>query len=248
MKTKRTVSLFIVLILALPLSACSIPKTKTFTIKAGALVEVMYINATGAKSKVAKKILPDYARALSQNGGELLASFEVTQLPQTERKMTHIVLIQWNDPSKRAKLVATSSSKKLLDTVGKENIQYGFFGAQQDTSVNLHPDKIYDFTSAWFISEDPCTFPTLFQVLGGYFQNIDPITAEYGISQTAFFGPHPAMPHEANLFVPHMFGIFEWQKYEDREVFNNDPKYTAHVDVRNAVLKKMDVVFAKLIQ
>ncbi len=235
-------------LLALQVSACEEPlKTVNFTIKAGALVEVLYLNVPNGNTAVAGKLLPAYTKTVASSGGEVLATFEVTQLPETERKMTHIVLVQWTDPSKRAGSVSKNTFKRLQSAIGDKNIQYGFFGAQQDTPVTLSTEKIYDFTSAWFISDDPCTFPSFFQVLGGYFQNINPITTKYGISQTAFFGPHPAMPKEANIFIPHMLGIFEWQKYEDREVFNNDPAYTEHVDVRNSVLKKMDVIFAKVI-
>ncbi|MEW7292398.1 hypothetical protein [Aquimarina sp. 2304DJ70-9] len=248
MKTKKNLfSMLLTIVVTLPLLACKNPaKSASFTIKAGALVEVMYIDASSQVTNKVEGLLPAFSKNVSSIGGEVLAKFKVSNLANTKRKMTHIVLLQWSDISKRTNLQGQDTFKKLLEAVGKENIQFGFFGAQQDTPVTLQADKIYDFTSAWFITDDPCAFPPLFQVLGGYFQKINPITKAYGISQTAFFGPHPAMPKEPNAFIPHMFGIFEWQKYEDREVFNNDPKYTAHVDVRNAVLKEMDVIFAKL--
>lgn len=246
--TKNVLSTVLIFLSVLQLSACESPvKTTDFIIKAGAMVEILYLNVPDGNDNVAPKLLPAYAKTVASSGGEVLATFEVTQLPQTERKMTHIVLIQWADPSNRAGSVSQPSFKKLESAIGDGNIQYGFFGSQQDTPVTLDTEKIYDFTSAWFISDDPCTFPPLFQVLGGYFENINSITKEYGISQTAFFGPHPAMPAEANTFIPHMLGIFEWQKFEDREVYNNDPDFTQHVDVRNSVLKRMDVIFAKVV-
>lgn len=241
-------SILLAIVVSLPIMACeSTPKTTSFTIKAGALVEVMYINATSNTAKVVSNLVPAFAKAITSSGNEVLATFEVTQIPNSKRVASHILLLQWNDVSQRDIIKGQRSFKRLEDSVGKENIQYGFFGSQENTPVTLHSDKIYDFTSAWFIVDDPCAFPPLFQVLGGYFQKINPVTTAYGISQTAFFGPHPAMPAESNLFIPHMFGIFEWQRFEDHKIFNNDPKYTAHVDVRNAVLKEMDVIFAKVI-
>ncbi|WP_299223901.1 hypothetical protein [uncultured Aquimarina sp.] len=249
MKTNNYLSLLFICLTIFQLSGCEDPiKTTNFTIKAGAMVETLYLNVPNGNTSIASKLLPAYAKTVSSSGGEVLATFEVTQLPDTDRKMTHIVLIQWTDPSKRTGSVNKGSFKKIVAALGSENIQYGFFGSQQDTPVTLSSDKIYDFTSAWFISDDPCTFPSLFGVLGTYFSKIPPVLQEYKISQTAFFGPHPAMPKtETNVFVPHMFGIFEWQKFEDRELFNKAPRYTEHVDIRNSVLKKMDVVFAKAI-
>ncbi len=249
MKTKSYVSLLFICLAVFQLSAFEKPiKTVNFTIKAGAMVETLYLNVPDGTTNITRKLLPAYAKTVASSGGEVLATFEVTQLPDTDRKMTHIVLIQWTDPSKRAGSISKGSFKKIVTVLGSENIQYGFFGAQQDTPVALSSDKIYDFTSAWFISDDPCAFPALFGVLGTYFSKIPPVLQEYGISQTAFFGPHPAMPtSETNVFIPHMFGIFEWQKFEDREVFNKDPRYVEHVDIRNSALKKMDVVFAKII-
>lgn len=247
MKTKNYLSSLLIFLSIVHLSACERPiGIVSFTITAGAMVETLYLNVPESDTKVISKLLPAYAKTVASAGGEVLATFKVTQLPNTDRKMTHIVLIQWPDPSKRTNSISKTGFKKIGAALGGDNIQYGFFGAQQDIPVTLSADKIYDFSSAWFISDDPCAFPALFEVLGTYFSKIPPVLQEFGISQTAFFGPHPAMPEETNMFVPHMFGIFEWQKFEDREVFNKDSRYTEHVDIRNSVLKKMDIIFAKV--
>lgn len=225
---------------AVSCSAFSSPP-EGFTIKAGALIEVIYINAPGKLKEV-----QTLGKDLAKTKGEWLATFEVAEMPKTERKFSHILIVQWVAPSDRSS--GAKHIAKAKKSFGDANIQFGFFGSQQDTPVALKKDKIYDFTSAWLISDDPCAAPSLMQVIGGYFQNIGPVIQEYGIGQTAFMGPHPQMPKtESNLFIPHMLGIFEWQKYTDRAKFIEDPAYTAHVDVRNAVLNKMDVVFAKVI-
>jgi len=239
----NSISLIIVLIVFNLTTSCMAESTASFTIKAGALVEMIYINAENKGGDV-----EPLRKGLTRANCEVLATFEVAQIPKSKRKFSHILMIQWANPADRSSSSVARAIDKAKKTLGEENLQFGFFGSQQDTPVTLNEDKIYDFTSAWLISDDPCAAPSLMQVIGGYFQKIGPVIQEYRIGQTAFFGPHPQMPKtESRLFVPHMLGIFEWQKYDDRAKFIADPAYTAHVDVRNAVLKEMDVVFAKVV-
>ncbi len=208
-------------------------KTHKFTIKAGAIVEVLYFNTD---SKTFEKAVKDYGKEASTNGAELLAKFEVIK-KETERPVTHIALVQWTDPSRYGK-VAVNLTKTLVDV--------GFFGAQQDTPVILRDDKMYDFTSAWTIATDPCQMPALMQILGVYFGKIGPALQKYGIAQTAFVGPHPAAPKtKLKTYTPQMMGVFQWNSVEDPSKFQADPMFTEHVDIRNAMMKKMEFIYTK---
>ena len=227
--------------------------TVDFTIKSGALIEIVYINAEGSNYSISD--LDKLAKSYQRQGGEVLAKFETTNFPEvanvvfTHRKYSYILLVQWIDPAARTQ---ERSSEILAHTerkVGKEKLQFGFFASQEETPVSLNPEKAYDFTSAWLISDDPCAAPALMEVIGGYFGKIGPALLKYEISNPAFLGPHPEMPrYESRIFVPHMLGIFEWRDFSDRAKFTQDPLYEPHVDVRNSVLKQIDVSFNKLIQ
>ncbi|MEM8907970.1 MAG: hypothetical protein AAGD05_09010, partial [Bacteroidota bacterium] len=123
-----------------------------------------------------------------------------------------------------------------------------FFGAQADTPVTLEASKIYDFTSAWTIATDPCQMPIIQQVIGTYFGKITPALQKYQISQTVFFGPHPAAPEiDSKVFRPDMCGIFQWQQAADHPKFQVDPLYTEHVDIRDAIMKKMEVLLTRVV-
>ncbi|MEO1098336.1 MAG: hypothetical protein AAFX57_11360, partial [Bacteroidota bacterium] len=173
---------------------------------------------------------------------------EAGEMPLEQRSYSHILMVQWSNPITRSEKLAKRILKAVETSVGSQNLQFGFFGAQQNTPVTLKQDKAYDFTSAWLISEEQCAAPALMQVIGTYFGKIGPALQKYEISNPAFLGPHPQMPtYETRLFVPHMLGIFEWNAFSDRAKFLKDPLYAPHMDVRNSVLKKMDVAFTKLV-
>lgn len=223
-----------------------------FTIKAGSLVEVCYINAEGINFSPAD--VSKLAKSYQKQGGEVLAKFESTNFPEvanvefTDRRYTYTLLVQWSVPSTRTQEKANKILKSTESIVGKDNLQFGFFASQKETPVSLSSEKAYDFTSAWLISDDPCAAPALMQVIGAYFGKIGPALMKYEISNPAFLGPHPGMPaYESRLFIPHMLGIFEWRAFSDRAQFTKDPLYEPHVDVRNSVLKKIDVSFNRVI-
>ncbi|MEL6483790.1 MAG: hypothetical protein AAFU57_13755 [Bacteroidota bacterium] len=253
MKTLKIVYIFALLPIFLLTSCVSnAQKTVEFTIKGGALVEALYIN--DPKSLLSEKDIKKLASTYEKQGSKVLAKFATTdfpdagEMPLEDRKYSYILMAQWSNPNGRTKQVAGNILNSIENKIGKENLQFGFFAAQQDTPVVLKADKAYDFTSAWLISDDKCAAPPLMQVIGTYFGKIGPALQKYEISNPAFLGPHPQMPtYESRLFVPHMLGIFEWREFADRAKFLKDPLYAPHKDVRNSVLKKMDVAFTKVI-
>lgn len=94
MKTKNYLSSLLIFLSIVHLSACERPMGNvSFTITAGAMVETLYLNVPESDTKVISKLLPAYAKTVASAGGDVLATFKVTQLPNTDRKMTHIVLI-----------------------------------------------------------------------------------------------------------------------------------------------------------
>lgn len=215
-------------------------KTSEFTIKAGAVLETLYFNTD---DKTFASIAKDYGKEVAKNGGALLATFDVIK-KKTERSVTHIAIVQWTDPSGYAKATKSSVFSKAKSNL----VDVGFFASQQDTPVVLRDDKMYDFTSAVTIMTDPCQMPTIMQVMGTYFGKIGPVLQKYGIAQTAFVGPHPGAPQtSAKMYMPHMMGIFQWNDVNDVEKFQNDPDFTEHVDIRNAVMSKMEYVYTKAI-
>lgn len=215
-------------------------RTGEFTIKAGAILETLYFNTTDADFK---SIIGHYEKEVSKNGGQLLAQFEVIK-KKTGRPVTHIAIVQWADPKGYGKVVGSSAFTKAKGKL----VDIAFYGAQQDTPVVLREDKIYDFTSAFTIMTDPCQMPTIMQVIGTYFGKIGPVLQKYGIAQTAFVGPHPSAPQTSvNTYIPHMMGIFQWNNIKDVDKFQNDPDFTEHVDIRNAVMSKMEFIYTKAI-
>ncbi|MEM7773380.1 MAG: hypothetical protein AAF327_23100 [Cyanobacteria bacterium P01_A01_bin.37] len=209
--------------------------TQSFTIQAGALIEAVYLNAPGSSEQLSQRLLPAYQEAVTRTGGEYLANFEVLQNDSVDRSVTHVALIQWPDAVTRA---------AVKETQGYTNIEgqitdVGFFAAQQDTPVVLDGDKIYDFTSAWTIATEPAHMAIVMQVIGTYFQKIQPVIERYQISTVAFLGRYPGAPQdESRVYAPDITGIFEWQRLEDFDVFQNDPDWLEHVDIRNAVLSR----------
>ena len=215
-------------------------KSSEFTIKAGAVLETLYFNTDDSTFK---SILKSYGKEVSKNGGQILAKFNVIK-KKTERAVTHIAIVQWTNPDGYSKVTATSAFKKAKDKL----VDVSFYGAQQDTPVVLREDKIYDFTSAFTIMTDPCQMPMIMQILGTYFGKIGPVLQKYGIAQTAFVGPHPAAPStSAKRYVPHMMGIFQWNDINDVSKFQNDKDFTEHVDIRNAIMSKMEFIYTKAI-
>ncbi len=215
-------------------------KTGEFTIKAGAVLETLYFN-TDAKNFAS--VTKEYGKEVAKNGGQLVAKFEVVK-KDTERPVTHIAIVQWTNPAGYAKAAASSAFAKAK----KSLIDVGFFGAQQDTPVVLRDDKIYDFTSAWTIATAPEQMPVIMQVMQTYFGKIGPVMGKYGIAQTAFVGPHPGAPQtSATAYTPQMMGIFQWNDVNDPKKFQNDPDFTAHVDIRDAVMSKMEFIYTKAI-
>ncbi|MEO0376788.1 MAG: hypothetical protein AAF329_19645 [Cyanobacteria bacterium P01_A01_bin.17] len=213
--------------------------TRTFTIRAGALIEAIYFNVPSNGEQLKRALLPSFQKAVAESGGEYLASFEVLKNAKGDHTVTHIALMQWPNSSVRA-AAKNSQSRQHLNSLITD---VGFFAAQQDTPVVLSQDKIYDFTSAWTIATEPAHMQVVMQVLGTYFQKIGPVTQKYGITTTAFLGRHPAAPQdEARVFAPDISGIFEWQNIEDHSKFNRDPMFTEHVDIRNAVLRRTEEV------
>ncbi|WP_415919019.1 hypothetical protein [Tateyamaria sp. SN6-1] len=212
----------------------------TFTINAGQLVQAIYLNDAGAASQ-----LGALEAAIGEAGGEHLTNLEVIQNESQDHDMTHVVLLQWADPSGRAALEASDAWASVSDSVGS----LGFFGAQQDTPVELHEDKIYDGTHAWTIAESPEQMAVVQQVLGVYFRSIGPVLQEYQIGTKAFMGSAPGMDGgDFDVYAPQIFGLFEWQKLEDVERFRNDERWLEHVDIRNATFKRdEDTYFSRVI-
>lgn len=212
--------------------------TSTFTITAGAVVETLYFNTD---SKTFKSAVDNYSKSVSNYGGELLAKFEVIK-KKTERPVTHIAIVQWKDISSYAKAAKASSQLK------NNLVDVSYYGAQQNTPVTLRGDKVYDFTSAFTIMTDPCQMPVVMGVMRTYFGKIGPVLQKYNISQTAFFGPHPGAPSTSlNTYMPHMMGIFQWNNVSDVAKFQSDKDFTDHVDVRDAVMQKMEYIYTKAI-
>lgn len=215
-------------------------KSSEFTIKAGAVLETLYFNTD---DKTFASLTKTYGKEVAKHGGELLAKFDVVK-KKTERAVTHIAIVQWTDPSGYVKAAKSS----VFTNVKNKLVDVAFYGAQENTPVVLRGDKIYDFTSAFTIMTDPCQMPTIMQVMGTYFGKIGPVLQKYQIAQTAFVGPHPGAPATTvTPYTPHMMGIFQWNKIEDVEKFQNDPDFTAHVDIRDAVMSKMEYIYTKAI-
>lgn len=215
-------------------------KSSEFIIKAGAVLETLYFNTSDSEFK---SIIAGYGKEVTKNGGQLVAQFEVIK-KKTERPVTHIAIVQWTDAKGYSKASGSNAFAKVKDKL----VDVAFYGSQQDTPVVLRDDKIYDFTSAFTIMTDPCQMPTIMQVMGTYFGKIGPILQKYGIAQTAFVGPHPGAPSTtATSYTPHMMGVFQWNDINDVEKFQNDPDFTEHVDIRNAVMNKMEYIYTKAI-
>ncbi len=227
--------LFRTLTAAAALAAFSSPafaegRTDTFTINAGQLVQAIYINDANAAGQLGA--LED---AINAAGGEHLTNIEVIRNDSQDHDMTHIVLLQWVDPSGREALEASVAWGDISGSVGS----VGFFGAQQDTPVTLREDRIYDGTHAWTVAQSPEQMAVVQHVLGVYFQSIAPVIQEYQISTLAFMGSAPGMDGgDHDIYAPQIFGLFEWQQLEDVERFRTDERWLEHVDIRNATFKR----------
>ncbi|MEM9069285.1 MAG: hypothetical protein AAGE52_12300 [Myxococcota bacterium] len=205
-------------------------RSADFTLEAGALIEVVYVDANDGAERLAT-----YGRESASRGGELLARFDVVG-GAAEPSISHLGIVTWPDPTQ-----ATPAADGALGSTLRRR---GYFGVQQSTPVHLSENRIYDFTSAWSIASEPSQMPVIMQVLGTYFQKIGPVIGYYGIAQKGFLGPHPAAHGD---FTPHMMGLFEWERLEDHATFNADPAFLEHVDIRNALMERMEVLLTKVI-
>ncbi len=232
-------TLFALSLAALAAPAFAEGRTDTFTINAGQLVQAVYLNDADAVSQLGA--LED---AIEAAGGEHLTNLEVIRNESQDHDMTHVVLLQWADPSGRAALENSDAWQAISGSVNS----VGFFGAQADTPVTLHEDKIYDSTHAWTIAQSPEQMQVVMQVIGSYFQAIAPVLKEYQIGQVAFMGSAPGMDGgDYDLYAPQIFGLFEWQKLEDIGAFRNDERWLQSVDVRNATFARdEDTYFSRV--
>lgn len=214
----------------LALSALAEGRTDTFTINAGQLVQAIYLNDADAAENI-----PALETAITFAGAKHLTNLEVIRNESEGHDITHVVLLQWADPSGRAALEESDTWANIAPSVNS----VGFFGAQQDTPVTLHEDKIYDGTHAWTVAQSPDQMAVVQHVLGVYFQSIAPVLMEYEISTVAFMGSAPGIDGgDFDLYAPQIFGLFEWQSLDDVEAFRTDPRWLESVDIRNATFAR----------
>ncbi|MEM8796067.1 MAG: hypothetical protein AAGE61_10910 [Pseudomonadota bacterium] len=205
-------------------------RTDNFTIRAGALVEAIYLNNNGVADDLA-----NLEAAINAAGGEHLTNLEVIRNESENHPITHVVFLQWSDPSRRSALTGSAA----WDVIDDHITDLGFFGVRGDTSVELHEDRIYDATHAWTIAKSPEQMQVVMQVIGRYFQAITPVLKEYKIATKAFFGPAPGVS-DPNFptYSPQIFGLFEWQSLEDVEKFRSDERWLKSVDIRDATFER----------
>ena len=220
----------------LALTACALPtiangQSERFTINAGSIVQTIYLDDSNAIYH-----LDALEAAITQAGGDHLASFEIINNQSQDHPMTHVVMLQWADPSDRAEL----ENSEAWSSVDAMITDVGFFGVQQDTPVELHEDRIYDGTHAWTIAESPEQMAVVMQIIGRYFEAIEPVLKEYQIGSKAFFGPVAIDGGDYQIYTPQIFGLFEWQRFEDIERFQKDERWLSSVDVRDATFTRKE--------
>ena len=244
MKTIKFKFLVLLLVFA---TSCNLnaQKKHTMVLKKDKLIEVALLSVKEGKADQLNndyfsQVMPLAAR--SEYGGRSIANFVVTRKVIGDNPAQMVVFYEWASlEAKRA--FETNPEYLALRNIRNDALNFlaqGFFKVEQDVTIDLYDNKVYDFAALWI---DPTNAPKLQQ----YFEAVVPVASDpkYGYTPIATLMNYGVTDL---VYHPSLIAFAEWKGGPNAvDQFGKTEAYKKNVHLREAATPYKDVFHLKLL-